>query len=331
MIGMNFGSYSLERNIYSTLEQGRRPVTVCIATLCQQRNEKGEVTGSVVLGASDRRITYGDIEYEPPTTKVLTLTSSIVLMSSCNDATLQSDILRDLQSDVHARISENPTIWLTVKQVAELYAHHVNQARLKRAEACILAPLGLTASTFLDKSVTLQKDLTAQLAAGMQGFKLPYLGVIVTGVDSSGAHIYVVESGPYQEQSIGCYDSVGFAAIGSGAQHANSQLMLASHAWHLNFPETLGLIYIAKKRAEKAPGVGKYTDMFMIGPHLGSYVRVGDHVHKKLASAYEQLSAAEQDALTEMKTTIDQFVSDITNAQQQAPQGPVDLNASTSE
>jgi hypothetical protein len=42
--------------------------------------------------------------------------------------------------------------------------------------------------------------------------------------------------------------------------------MLAGHSPFSSSPETLLLTYLAKKRSEIAPGVGKGTDMFIIGP-----------------------------------------------------------------
>src|SRR5207245_4327722 len=43
---------------------------------------------------------------------------------------------------------------------------------------------------------------------------------IIAGVDDSGAHIYVGSPGVAN-----CEDSVGFAAVGTGAWHANSYLV----------------------------------------------------------------------------------------------------------
>src|SRR5215207_7140862 len=74
--------------------------------------------------------------------------------------------------------------------------------------------------------------------------------------------IFVVRDG-----YLSCEDVVGFASVGSGSRHAESQMMLARHAWNADLDPTLLTTYLAKKRAEVAPGVGTETDMFMItGP-----------------------------------------------------------------
>src|SRR5277367_6736484 len=92
----------------------RIPVTVCIAAICQ---------GSVVFGASDRMLTSGDgeIEFEPAFPKSFSLTNSIVAMTA-GDSALQAEMLQDLAPFINERINAEPTVWLKVKDVAELYS-----------------------------------------------------------------------------------------------------------------------------------------------------------------------------------------------------------------
>jgi hypothetical protein len=110
---------------------------------------------------------------------------------------------------------------------------------------------------------------------------MPAVETIVAGVDLTGPHIYVVTN-----RGITCNDAAGFAAIGVGYWHANSQFMFAEHARSKTMAQTLLLAYAAKRRAEVAPGVGEATDMFMIGPTVGSYFKIGDHVLGKLKEIY---------------------------------------------
>jgi hypothetical protein len=71
---------------------------------------------------------------------------------------------------------------------------------------------------------------------------------------------------------VSCNDGIGFAAIGIGARHAESQIMLNKHSWNSPSVDSALLGYIAKKRSEVAPGVGEGTDVFTIGPVVGSLV-----------------------------------------------------------
>jgi len=85
---------------------------------------------------------------------------------------------------------------------------------------------------------------------------------IIAGMDETGPHIYSIDSDGVSS----CNDSAGFAAIGIGARHAESQFMFQHFAPHWHIGPALILLYTAKRRAEVAPGVGSETDMFLIAP-----------------------------------------------------------------
>src|SRR5262249_18137530 len=107
-------------------------MTVCIAAR----------SVGMILVASDRMLTAGDIQFEPPVPKLHLLTPSIVVMFS-GDANLHSEILQDLIRDVEQQIKDKPDDWIKVKDVANLYLHYRNAAKRSRAAAAVLAPLGL--------------------------------------------------------------------------------------------------------------------------------------------------------------------------------------------
>lgn len=96
-------------------------------------------------------------------------------------------------------------------------------------------------------------------------------------------HIYSI-----RDDYISCDDSTGFRAIGSGARHAESQFMLAGHAWNSGPHATAALAYRAKKDAEIAPGVGKGTDMYMIAG-LGNSSQVRPEIQEKLEREYHKM------------------------------------------
>lgn len=242
-------------------------MTVCVAALCDR--------GTVVVGAADRMLTSGDIEFEPPQTKVMNLTSSISALVA-GDASFQAEILFKVQAEVAARVQASPTVWLTVEEVSQMYVRDYNSARFKRAENAVLAPLGMDGTSFVNNQQRMSPQLVDKLAAEIINFSVSDAAVIFAGVDNDGAHIYTVQNGV-----VSCNDVVGFSAIGAGAWHADSQLMFAAHTKWRVFGETLLLTYSAKKRSEVAPGVGAATDMFVIGPTLCSYTAIGDHVLQK--------------------------------------------------
>jgi 20S proteasome alpha/beta subunit len=103
-------------------------VTVCVAAICND---------SAVVGAADRMITAGDVEFEPPQTKIEVITSSIAIMIA-GDIAVHVEILNELRGQVAAEISATPTQWLSVKNVANWYYEHFQRARNSRCEHAIL-------------------------------------------------------------------------------------------------------------------------------------------------------------------------------------------------
>jgi 20S proteasome alpha/beta subunit len=241
-------------------KEEKRVMTVCLAAICEK---------SLIFGASDRMLTSGDIEFEVANpqsepSKIIALTSSVVAMIA-GDAGLQREILRELKNVINERIKKQPNNWWRVKDVAALYADFYDAAKLRYAKHSILAPFGLDENSFFQRQKEMSEGFIEKISQSLNRFEMPAVETIVTGIDNDGGpHIYVIH-GNY----IRCADPVGFAAIGSGSRHAEAQFMLAGHEPSAESPATLFLTYLAKKRAEIAPGVGKFTDMIGIGPQLG--------------------------------------------------------------
>src|SRR6266853_1595139 len=97
---------------YGCLKREVAPVTVCIAAIC----ENGKL-----IGASDRMLTAGDIQFEPQQSKLVQLTSSMVAMIA-GDSALQAEILYGVREEVARKIDADPTRWLRVSDVAEMYS-----------------------------------------------------------------------------------------------------------------------------------------------------------------------------------------------------------------
>lgn len=275
------------------------PVTVCVAAICQ---------GNTIFGASDRMLTAGDIQFEPQQPKIIVLTRSIVVMVA-GDSSMQSEIIQKVQADVSKRIEVEPQNWWNVRDVADLYSRYCGEARLRRAEHQILEPVGLTQDTFISRQKEMDSGFVRQLATELINFDPPKIAAICCGVDLTGAHIYLADN-----TNVTCEDLVGFAAIGAGAGHANSQLMFAGHTRYRPMPETLLLVYSAKKRAEVAPGVGKATDMFAMGPALGSYAFLEEAVKEELEKIYKTEQRKEQRSRIKSKESVTRYVEEITRA-----------------
>jgi len=290
-------------------------VTVCIAAICD---------GNTIFGAADRMVTTEDVEFEPPMPKIIPLTTSIRIMTA-GDSALQSEILQDVSYEVFARIDKDPDNWWKIKDVAELYVKFYNSAKLSRAETAILAPIGLNRETFIVHQQQMSKELVTSLAKEMLHFELSYVSTIVTGIDMTGAHIYMVRQG-----EISCLDTVGFASIGSGSRHAESQFMLARHTPSSPFADTFLLVYSAKKRAEVAPGVGEDTDVFMIGG-LGYATQIKEEIVKGLEKIYQEIANKERKIQKDARREVRSYLDTITEAAAKQKQKPEDTPQANGE
>lgn len=275
-------------------------MTICIAAIC--------LGGSALIGVSDRMVTAGDIQFEPPQPKIMPITSSIVVLIAGDSAT-QTEILYKLRADVDRRIEEEPYNWWRVSDVAELYRQYYNQARLKSAEDNILSPLGLDRHVFISRQNELSNELVKLLATELLNHEISPVETIFAGTDTEGLHIYVARNG-----KITCQDTVGFASIGAGHWHADSQFMFSGHTKDMPLPETLLLTYSAKKRAEVAPGVGSDTDMFMIGTQLGSYRMIYPSIINDLQEIYERRQQRDKESSAQAKNEVNQYVEEIARA-----------------
>jgi len=306
-------------------------MTVCIAAICDNGG---------IVGATDRMMTSGDIEFEPdfnsleklefpgplnenytPNQKIFALTNYIVGLTA-GDAGLESEIMQEVLGTMTSRINSNAAQWWTVKETVALYLHHYDMARKNRAQTAIFAPFGLTETTFLSRQYEMSKDFINEIMTHIRRFESNFraehgVETIIVGMDKTQdlyfPHIYSIYRS-LNGDSVTCCDSIGFAAIGSGFRHAESQFMLAGHTRSSSIADTLLLTYMAKKRSEVAPGVGEGTDMFVIGPGSGQFAmldRIKNFDFDKIGKIYKKVSNREHAALKtakdEMKVYLQEF------------------------
>jgi hypothetical protein len=278
-------------------------MTVCIAAMCWDQPRKGHM----VVVAADRMMTAGAIEYEPAQSKIWSLTSSIAAVGA-GDADLLTELMTPIINAVQKRAEEDPGTWWELEEVAKLYQDHYARVSAQHAERQILAPLGLSMETFVSRQKEMADSLLRQVAAQLLAFRLSDDGidVIFAGTDHKGTHIFASRDG-----EMAWCDGIGFAAIGAGSPHADSQLMFQGHSKWKGVPETLLLVYSAKKRAEVAPGVGKATDMFIIGPALGSFLQIPDAALNKLDSFYSGMSQATDRGIKKARQQVRRYLEQI--------------------
>jgi len=248
---------------------------------------------------SDREITAGDVEYEPPQFKVSFQTKRAMILIA-GDYPTHSEALQQTQKIIRNTSEDDPAT------IAEIYASSLRQVKFKHACDICLSPLGLASNIFSANS-GVPNELLMSLANQVVNYAGQPTEAIVAAADDLNAHLYLVDS----EGKVTCHDDVGFVAIEIGAWHAKSLLMQARYYSGNSFATALSLAYWAKKRAEVAPGVGKSTDMFfvnkigwsLLAPDLQSaiersheeydkrHIELLDEQQKRLAEAFAEVAA----------------------------------------
>lgn len=295
-------------------------MTVCIAARASD--------GSLFCVA-DRMVTAGDIEMESPVSKIFAMTNFLSVMPSDNDVALHTEILMEAQTRILKTIEAKPTEWPLIKDMVDIYISAYNEKRQKLAERTFLIPLKLTHETFLEKMQMIDRKIVARLTEDILNFQMPAMSIIMAGRDPLGSHIYEVHNG-----ESGNFNTIGYAAIGAGARHANAHFMMAAQSGSTSLAETLWNSYLAKKRAEVAPGVGKdATDIGMIGPQLGSnLVLDAAPLKKQLEKVYKQTIEMEETARKSASQEMVSYVEGLTRqAQEQASANTAPQADSTGE
>lgn len=243
-------------------------MTVCVAT----------ISGNFLFGATDRMITSGDVEFEPQTLYKTYWMSSAIAAMWAGDAGFNGEVLMAVSRVVAERVKADPGNWWNVLDVVELYSREWRAAKQCRAANAVLGSVGLTQDQFIAGKHGFSDRVVCRLIEGMAAYHMPQESpgqclteAIIMGLDRSHRagevtpQLYRLHDDNYTNEN-----AVGFAAIGSGAWHANSQLMMAGYHGASPFHEGIWRNFVAKRRAEVAPGVGSQgTNMFYIGAQLG--------------------------------------------------------------
>ena len=102
--------------------------------------------------------------------------------------------------------------------------------------------------------------LVTSLTDQLQRYTGPEVAALIVGTDGENAHIYEIDS----NGSVHCMDDACFGAIGFGASQALAHLKQTKYTSMCVYHDALMQTYMAKRRAEFAPGVGAKTDMMLI-------------------------------------------------------------------
>jgi hypothetical protein len=154
-------------------------VTVCIAAICTWAHTPPLPPQLIVVGASDRFLTVGDIEFEPAQQKIYQFSTSIIALVA-GDAQAQISICDATRGRF---LLEAPA---SVQEVACAYAEELANYRRKYAEFTYLQPLRLDQESFSSRQNKLSAAIASQPTYDLQGARLE-TETIIAGMDSTGA------------------------------------------------------------------------------------------------------------------------------------------------
>lgn len=229
-------------------------MTICIGALCS--NKEGVANKAIVV-ASDRMVTLGQLtEFEHEAPKIAPIRDKIVALMA-GDAFRASQLIRDV---IASTPPESPHVF----QVAQIAANRYLEARAKQIETDVFQPRGLTREQFYQGKIPALTQHLQQLAFQIDNHVTAFnfnVELLIAGVDEIGAQLFSV--GHPGGTSINL-QQIGYHAIGSGQLHAMQSLIGFGHIGTRSIEETLFAVYVAKRRAEVAPGVGTETDLEII-------------------------------------------------------------------
>jgi hypothetical protein len=247
-------------------------VTICAAAICLSHREPPDGARKYrLLTVSDRMQTMGDMEYEQPTlTKLYVILLAHAVGLGAGDNSTITLLHHQAGAEVRRRYADTPPLLIPTLEVAKIYARQFCSLRLCRAEEVHLRPEGLDLTTFRQQPLDLVREASERLRTHELGVQ-----VIIAGVDEQGPHIFAVGTrdafGRESAYPV-CRDGAGFFAVGSGDWLFNSHFMDHGFDYEWDLWSTLFLLYSAKKKAERAAGVGSAnTDIMAVteaGPRL---------------------------------------------------------------
>jgi 20S proteasome alpha/beta subunit len=252
-------------------------MTICIGAICEKK---------YVVMATDRMITVRipNIEYEQTgITKALEITPNC-LAATAGSALAFIPVLRKAMLEItQGSIKDVSTI---AERIRVSYVSYRNQ----KLEEEILSSVGLSLQSFYQSNQVLQPQLAASLFQAMQRYNYE-LWILIAGVDDLGGHLWHIEN----PGNKACLDNIGFHAVGSGQHHAVSTFIANEFDPTIDLSHGLAITFEAKKRSEKATGVGKLTDIVIISET--KHRRLGDNEIAQLEEIYKKRIDTEKDIL----------------------------------
>jgi 20S proteasome alpha/beta subunit len=235
----------IENKKHYKLPRNKRNMTICIASLCENREN--------IIVASDKMVTVGEIiEFEHDVTKFEELTKNSLILTA-GSATIQDDIIKDAKKEIKKLNN------ITFEDINMIIKSSYLNIRNMCSEEAHLKPIGLNWDTFYKNQKAFLSEFVFRIIDKVERNDLG-VGFVLCGFgnDNKGNVQLIEDSGTSES-----FNSVGFCAVGTGHVNAISIFTLHNYAPSFRLEKALYLTYSAKKNAERAP-VGCETDIVII-------------------------------------------------------------------
>ena len=192
----------------------------------------------------------------------------------------------------------------TMSAVADVVKNAYASLKKQRVEETILAPL--LGTDFKGFQSLIGSAAASQLLAQVLGLVMQHnlqLEILVAGLDSTGAHLFVAT----HPGLVVPMDSTGFSAAGSGGLHAAVRMSLGQHTPGASLVDTVYNVYEAKRSAEVAPGVGNLTDMAIVKD--GRTWTVTSELFKVLEELHKERPLPSSEETTRLKEACDALLT----------------------
>lgn len=262
-------------------------MTICIAVSCN--------SSTCVIFASDRMMTSSplSIQFEHDDPKFESLGTHCVALTS-GEVTPPTQLFREARAEIQQKAHPSMT------DICDALCRSFLAYRIRSVEEKYFKPRKLTIDQFLQIQSRLNDNVILRLDRAIETESLKFT-IMVAGVDGSGAHVYQISDPGHAE----CFDRIGFNAIGSGLPHAISNFISHNYNSRMDLRKALYIVYEAKRDAERAPGVGRSTDMGYVSKDGIKLLSVDDLA--KLEALYREKQKVEDEGLKKLSEMINEL------------------------
>lgn len=262
-------------------------MTVGIAAVCN-RNGNGSEPAAVL--AADRLVTAGvgtRIEYEHTSSKMVEIIDNqqtVAMGVAAGSVSYADELFYKLDHKIHHQGASS------VRDIASYAIEAFQEIVRESMERQVLRQNGYTLHEFKQNQKALHPDILASIYQDMMSVRdqvVNGLNILIAGTDADGAHIYSVRNGDMAR-----LDSIGYHAVGSGSEPANSTFIRNRYDDSCSIDDALYSVVEAKMQAERAQGVGERMDLSVIKQDLADHVDE-DEV-SQLRNTQKEISSEQQ-------------------------------------